>query len=72
MLIEQERQDGMLGLGVLCGGHGGSMLGAMRRVLVSHEESTLLVVRWPVTFMRGGSPLLGAGTSIPFPLRLAW
>lgn len=45
---------------------------AIRRVGISHGESTLLVVRRPVVCKHFGSPLLGAGSQLPFPLRPDW
>jgi len=47
VLVEQEHQNDVLGLGVLRGRGAGLRRPAVRRVLVSHEEVTLLVVRRP-------------------------
>ena len=48
VLVKQKGQDGPLDLAVLTLGDRGTALSATRRVLVSHEELCLLVVRLPV------------------------
>jgi hypothetical protein len=72
VLVDEECQDSTLGLYILSSGARTITLGAIRRVGVSHREYTLLVVRRPVVCKHFGSPLLGAGSQLPFPLQPAW
>jgi len=57
MLSEQECQSDALCLRVI-GTWVGWIAVAIRRVGLSHEELRLLVVRRPVVFTHGGSPLM--------------
>lgn len=57
VFFEEERQDDALCLRVL-GTWMGWIAFAIRRVGLSHEELRLLVVRRPVVFTHGGSPLM--------------
>jgi hypothetical protein len=62
MLIEQEGQDGRLGLAVSLGGGSGVGQSPIRRVLISHEERASLWSGSRLAFARRREPLLGAGS----------
>jgi hypothetical protein len=57
VFTEEKGQDGTLGPVVFACRGSGVARRTTRRVLVSHEELCLLVVRRPVALPRGGSPL---------------